>query len=61
MRIHHAVRWYYRMGRRVWFREIWRFLTQDRARPSGFSVRQIAGEAQDHEEEASAPFVRRAG
>lgn len=28
-RIHHAKRWYYRMGRRVWFREIWRFLTQD--------------------------------
>ncbi|ESQ80414.1 magnesium-protoporphyrin IX monomethyl ester anaerobic oxidative cyclase [Asticcacaulis sp. YBE204] len=58
-KIHHAIRWYYRMGKRVWFREIWRFLTQDHAKPAGLTVRQIVGEAQDHEEEASAVPVRK--
>jgi anaerobic magnesium-protoporphyrin IX monomethyl ester cyclase len=29
-KIRHGIRWYYRMGRRVWFHEIWNFRFRDR-------------------------------
>lgn len=52
-KIRHAVRWYYRMGRRVWLHEIWQFLTAARPHASGLSVADLLGDTQDHEEEAS--------
>ena len=57
-KIRHAVRWYYRLGRRVWFYEWREFLTRP-PRRDGPSLRAFSGEAQDAEEEASR-VVRRA-
>lgn len=57
-KLRHAIRWYYRMGRRVWFHEIIRFFLRDRYGRSGLSLRAFWGEPQDHEEEASAARVR---
>jgi len=51
-KIRHAIRWYYRMGRRVWFHEIVGFLSRDHTRPSGQSVQAVLGTSQQHEEEA---------
>lgn len=53
-KIRHATRWYYRMGRRVWFHEIMGFLFRDRRVSDGRTVRDHMGAVQDHEEEASA-------
>lgn len=53
-KIRHAIRWYYRMGRRVWFHEMAGFLFRDKARRHALTVRQFAGAAQDGEEEAMA-------
>lgn len=52
-KIRHAIRWYYRMGRRVWIHEILEFVLRNRARPSGRTVFDHLGAAHDHEEEAS--------
>lgn len=52
-KIRHATRWYYRMGRRVWFHEIIGFLFRDRRVADGRTVAQHFGGVQDHEEEAS--------
>jgi anaerobic magnesium-protoporphyrin IX monomethyl ester cyclase len=57
-KIRHAIRWYYRMGRRVWFHEILGFLFRDRARRHGFSVADFLGEVQDAEEESMAVRAR---
>lgn len=51
-KIRHAIRWYYRMGRRVWFHEIRDFLFRDGTRRHGLSVADFLGEVQDHEEES---------
>ena len=51
-KIRHAIRWYYRMGRRVWFREVRDFLLNDHTRRHGFSVADFLGGVQDHEEES---------
>lgn len=61
-RIRHATRWYYRMGRRVWFHEIIGFFLRDRRVADGRTVAQHFGAVQDHEEEASSvpPRPRRA-
>lgn len=59
-RIRHAVRWYYRIGRRVWFHEIASFLLRDRCREDGRALADHLGAAQDHEEEASRVTERRA-
>lgn len=53
-KIRHAIRWYYRMGRRVWFHEIFAFLFRDRARRRALTVADFVGQAQDAEEEAMA-------
>jgi len=58
-KIRHATRWYYRMGRRVWFHEILSFVFRDGRVSDGRTVREHMGAVQDHEEEASA-VVRRA-
>ncbi len=52
-KIRHAIRWYYRMGRRVWIHEIWRFLFHDRYRDEGQTLATFLGAPQDAEEEAS--------
>jgi anaerobic magnesium-protoporphyrin IX monomethyl ester cyclase len=53
-KIRHAIRWYYRMGRRVWFHEVAEFFLRDRTRSSGMTVKKFMGNVQDHEEEAMA-------
>lgn len=58
-KIRHAIRWYYRMGRRVWFHEIIGFLFRDRRTADGRTVSDHFGAVQDHEEEASAVPPRR--
>jgi anaerobic magnesium-protoporphyrin IX monomethyl ester cyclase len=52
--LRHAMRWYARMGRRVWPHEILGFLG-DRLLGDGPSVRDFWGAPQDTEEEAMAP------
>jgi anaerobic magnesium-protoporphyrin IX monomethyl ester cyclase len=54
-KIRHAIRWYYRMGRRVWFHEIFGFFFRDKTSDIGQSLAQFAGAPQEHEEEASLP------
>jgi anaerobic magnesium-protoporphyrin IX monomethyl ester cyclase len=51
-KIQHAIRWYYKMGRRVWIHEMLGFFLRDRSGKSGLSVEEFAGKVQDHEEEA---------
>ncbi|KQZ63785.1 magnesium-protoporphyrin IX monomethyl ester cyclase [Sphingopyxis sp. Root1497] len=51
-KIRHAIRWYYRMGRRVWFHEIIGFLFRDRTRDQGMTLAQFAGETLEAEEES---------
>ncbi|MDP2765492.1 MAG: magnesium-protoporphyrin IX monomethyl ester cyclase, partial [Brevundimonas sp.] len=58
-KIRHAIRWYYRMGRRVWFHEIMGFLFRDRRTTDGRTVADHFGAVQDHEEQASAIPPRR--
>lgn len=53
-KIRHAIRWYYRMGRRVWIHEILNFFFRDRVKANDHSVTDFLGAAQDHEEEAMA-------
>ena len=58
-KIRHAIRWYYRMGRRVWLHEVASFLFRDRWSSDGRTVADHLGAAQDHEEEASRVAARR--
>lgn len=51
-KIRHAIRWYYRMGRRVWLHEIREFLVRDRTRSTGVSVEAFIGTSLAKEEEA---------
>lgn len=57
-KIRHAIRWYYRMGRRVWFHEMISFFLRDAYRADGRTVADVWGAPQDHEEEASLPRHR---
>ncbi|WKB53227.1 magnesium-protoporphyrin IX monomethyl ester anaerobic oxidative cyclase [Eleftheria terrae] len=41
----HAMRWYTRMGRRVWLREVLEFLFGPRPSPTGQTLRSFAGES----------------
>lgn len=59
-RLRHAQRWYYRMGRRVWFHEVIGFFFRDRRWKQGPSVREFWGESLAKHEEALAPLPRRA-
>jgi anaerobic magnesium-protoporphyrin IX monomethyl ester cyclase len=56
----HSMRWYTRMGRRVWFREVWGFFVHDRRIEGGPSLAEFWGAPQDAEEEAMV-VARRAG
>jgi anaerobic magnesium-protoporphyrin IX monomethyl ester cyclase len=51
-KLRHGIRWYYRMGRRVWFQEIWNFICRDRRLRDGPSLAAFWGAPQDAEEEA---------
>ena len=51
-RARHAMRWYTRMGRRVWFREVWGFLFRDRRVEDGPTLAEFWGAPQDDEEES---------
>jgi anaerobic magnesium-protoporphyrin IX monomethyl ester cyclase len=51
-KIRHGIRWYYRMGRRVWFHEIWNFLMRDSRARNGPTLVEFWGAPQDAEEEA---------
>lgn len=57
-KIRHAIRWYYKMGRRVWIHEILGFFLRHRTRKSGLTVAQFAGAVQDHEEESMQATVQ---
>jgi anaerobic magnesium-protoporphyrin IX monomethyl ester cyclase len=51
-KIRHAMRWYTRMGRRVWPHEIWNFLFRDRRTGNGPTLAEFWGAPQDAEEES---------
>jgi anaerobic magnesium-protoporphyrin IX monomethyl ester cyclase len=51
-KIRHAQRWYYQMGRRVWFHEVFGFFLRDRLLRNGPTVEEFWGATQEHEEEA---------
>jgi anaerobic magnesium-protoporphyrin IX monomethyl ester cyclase len=51
-KLRHAMRWYTRMGRRVWLHEIWNFLFRDRRLAYGPTLVEFWGAPQDAEEEA---------
>ncbi|MEL6421709.1 MAG: magnesium-protoporphyrin IX monomethyl ester anaerobic oxidative cyclase [Pseudomonadota bacterium] len=51
-RLRHAQRWYYQMGRRVWFHEVFGFLFRDRRERDGPTLTEFWGAPQEHEEEA---------
>jgi anaerobic magnesium-protoporphyrin IX monomethyl ester cyclase len=55
--LRHAMRWYSRMGRRVWPYEIWNFLFRDRRR-SGPTVEAFWGPTQEREEQSMVPRRR---
>jgi anaerobic magnesium-protoporphyrin IX monomethyl ester cyclase len=46
-----AMRWYYRIGRKVWPYELWHFLFRDRRTPPGPTLEAFMGAAQDHEDD----------
>lgn len=50
--IRDAMRWYYRIGRRVWPFEIWNFFFRDRHQADGPTLAQFWGAPQDGEEAA---------
>lgn len=51
-KLRHAMRWYTRMGRRVWFREVWHWFFRDRRLTNGPSMQQFWGSPQEAEEES---------
>jgi anaerobic magnesium-protoporphyrin IX monomethyl ester cyclase len=48
----HGMRWYARIGRRVWLHEVWWFLTRDTFTKAGPTLSQFWGAPQDGQEEA---------
>jgi len=58
-KIRHAQRWYYQMGRRVWFHEVFGFLFRDNRLKKGPSVKAFWGPSLEADEEALARPVRR--
>lgn len=52
--VRYGMRWYVRMGRRVWLREVWEFLRHGWRRKAGPTLREFWGESLAAEEEALA-------
>ena len=59
-KIHHAIRWYYQMGRRVWFHEVISFFLRERRVKDGVTVAEFLGASQEVEEESMAVKKRAA-
>ncbi len=59
-KLRHAIRWYYKMGRRVWFHEIISFFLRETRVKDGMKVSEFLGAAQDGEEESMAVKKRAA-
>jgi anaerobic magnesium-protoporphyrin IX monomethyl ester cyclase len=59
-KIRHAIRWYYRMGRRVWFHEMISFFLREKREKEGMTLSEFLGPAQDAEEESMAVKKRQA-
>jgi anaerobic magnesium-protoporphyrin IX monomethyl ester cyclase len=59
-KLRHAIRWYYKMGRRVWFHEIISFFLRETREKDGMKVSEFLGAAQDGEEESMAVKKRAA-
>lgn len=57
-KLRHAMRWYTRMGRRVWFHELWHWLLRDRRISDGPSLKEFWGSPQAAEEESMAASRR---
>lgn len=57
--IRDAQRWYYQMGRRVWMREVWGFLTRERRTDEGPTLEGFWGAAQEREEQSMVTLRRR--
>lgn len=53
-KLRHGMRWYTRMGRRVWFHEVWQWLTADRRIADGPTLEAFWGAPQEGEEAALA-------
>jgi anaerobic magnesium-protoporphyrin IX monomethyl ester cyclase len=53
-KIRHAQRWYYQMGRRVWFHEVIGFLFRDKRLKAGPTLERFWGASLEREEEALA-------
>ncbi|MEM5515342.1 magnesium-protoporphyrin IX monomethyl ester anaerobic oxidative cyclase [Henriciella sp. AS95] len=58
-KLRHARNWYYQMGRRVWFHEVFGFLVRDKRWKKGPTVAEFWGESLEDEEEALAKPARR--
>jgi anaerobic magnesium-protoporphyrin IX monomethyl ester cyclase len=54
-----AMRWYYQIGRKVWFHEIWNFLFRDRHQKNGLNLEEFWGEPQDGEQYAMERYHKR--
>jgi anaerobic magnesium-protoporphyrin IX monomethyl ester cyclase len=46
----HGMNWFTRMGRRVWFHELWSFFCRDRRVSDGPTLKQFWGAPQEHQE-----------
>jgi anaerobic magnesium-protoporphyrin IX monomethyl ester cyclase len=53
-----AIRWYYKMGRRVWFHEVADFLFRDRRVKDGPALAELWGPPQDSKDDRSRSLVR---
>lgn len=53
-KLRHAQRWYYQMGRRVWFHEVFGFFFRDKRLKAGPSLHSFWGPSLEREEEALA-------
>ncbi len=58
-KIRHAQRWYYQMGRRVWFHELFGFLFRDRRIKNGPALEEFWGASLEHEEIPLAPVSKK--
>jgi len=54
-----AIRWYYRIGRKVWIHEIWNFFFHDHYTKDGPALEEFWGEPQDEEEYAMERCLKR--
>jgi len=59
--IRDAMRWYYRIGRRVWFYEIWHFLFCEKRQRDGLTLKEFWGTSQADEAEATEGMTKRSG